>query len=74
MNVGRKTAGNSGGFTLLELLVVLLIASLVVGLIPPLFSAAVPGAQLKGRRGISPSPYVKPVTRPSSKTGKWTCF
>lgn len=48
MNTGSITAGNSGGFTLLELLVVLLIASLVVGLIPPLFSAAVPGAQLKG--------------------------
>jgi general secretion pathway protein H len=35
------------GFTLVELLVVLLIVSLVVGLVPPLFSGAVPGAQLK---------------------------
>ena len=35
------------GFTLLELLMVLLIVSLLVGLVPPLFSGAVPGAQLK---------------------------
>lgn len=35
------------GFTLLELLVVLLIVSLLVGLVPPLFSGAVPGARLK---------------------------
>jgi general secretion pathway protein H len=35
------------GFTLLELLVVLVIASLLVGLVPPLFSGAVPGARLK---------------------------
>lgn len=48
MNILRRTHGISRGFTLLELLVVLLIVSLVVGLIPPLFSAAVPGARLKG--------------------------
>lgn len=36
----------SGGFTLLELLVVLTIASLVVALVPPAISAAVPGARL----------------------------
>ena len=41
-------AGCVGGFTLLELLVVLVIASLLVALVPPLFSAAVPGARLKG--------------------------
>ena len=35
------------GFTLLELLIVLLIASLLVALVPPLFSGAVPGAKLK---------------------------
>ena len=35
------------GFTLLELLVVLLIASLLMVLVPPLFSGAVPGAKLK---------------------------
>jgi general secretion pathway protein H len=48
VNAGSRTGSKSSGFTLLELLVVLLIASLVVGLIPPLFSAAVPGARLKG--------------------------
>jgi len=36
----------STGFTLLELLVVLTIASLVVALVPPAISAAVPGARL----------------------------
>jgi general secretion pathway protein H len=40
--------GRQDGFTLLELLVVMLIASLMVTLVPPLFSAAVPGARLKG--------------------------
>lgn len=36
------------GFTLLELLVVLLIVGLLFALIPPLFSGAVPGTKLKG--------------------------
>ena len=35
------------GFTLLELLVVLLIVSLLVAVVPPLFSGAVPGVKLK---------------------------
>jgi general secretion pathway protein H len=35
------------GFTLLELLVVLTIASLLVALVPPVISAAVPGTRLK---------------------------
>ena len=35
------------GFTLLELLVVLTIAGLLVALVPPLYSKAVPGARLK---------------------------
>ena len=48
-----NTAGNSSasyqyGFTLLELLVVLLILGSLTALIPPLFSGAVPGAKLKG--------------------------
>ncbi len=36
------------GFTLLELLVVLLIVGLLTALIPALFSGAVPGTKLKG--------------------------
>jgi general secretion pathway protein H len=36
------------GFTLLELLVVMVIVALLVALVPPLFSGAVPGARLKG--------------------------
>ena len=39
--------GRKRGFTLLELLVVLLIVGLLVALVPPLFSGAVPGAKLK---------------------------
>lgn len=35
------------GFTLLELLVVLTIAGLLVALVPPLYSKAMPGAKLK---------------------------
>ena len=37
-----------GGFTLLELLVVLAILLLMASLVPPLVSGAVPGAELKG--------------------------
>jgi general secretion pathway protein H len=36
-----------GGFTLLELLVVLFVVGLLFALIPPLFSGAVPGTKLK---------------------------
>ena len=43
-NIGKYP----GGFTLLELLVVMVIIGLVVTLVPPLFSSAVPGARLKG--------------------------
>ena len=37
-----------GGFTLLEILVVLVIATFLFTLIPPLFSGALPGVRLKG--------------------------
>jgi len=37
----------SAGFTLLELLIVLAVAGLIISLVPPLISAAVPGARLK---------------------------
>jgi general secretion pathway protein H len=43
-NIGKYP----GGFTLLELLVVMVIIGLVFSLVPPLFSSAVPGARLKG--------------------------
>ena len=38
----------SWGFTLLELLVVLAIASLLVAVVPPVISAVVPGVRLEG--------------------------
>lgn len=36
-----------GGFTLIELVVVLVIAGLLLAVVPPLFSSALPGVQLK---------------------------
>jgi len=36
------------GFTLLELIVVLVIAGLLMAVVPPMLSAAMPGLQLKG--------------------------
>jgi len=36
-----------GGFTLLELMVVLAIAAIMMTVVPPLLSSALPGAQLK---------------------------
>jgi len=38
----------SSGFTLLEIMVVMVIAGLMVALVPPLFSGAVSGTRLKG--------------------------
>ncbi len=48
MNVERQDYTSSRGFTLIEILVVLVIASLMVSLVPPLFSGAVSSTQLKG--------------------------
>ena len=43
------SAGNSGqqGFTLLELMVVLVIAAFMMTVVPPMISSALPGAELK---------------------------
>jgi len=45
---GVQAKGRLAGFTLLELLVVMVILALMVGLVPPLFSGALPSARLKG--------------------------
>ena len=41
------TARFQGGFTLLELLIVLLILTLVLSVVPPLLSKAIPGTEMK---------------------------
>ena len=43
----NEHASDAGGFTLLELLVVLALAGLLVALVPASISAAMPGAELK---------------------------
>ena len=48
MNLERQDYKFSRGFTLIEILVVLVIASLMISLVPPLFSGAVSSTQLKG--------------------------
>jgi general secretion pathway protein H len=48
VNTGRKTFKSGRGFTLLEIMVVLVIVGLMVALVPPLFSGAVSGTKLKG--------------------------
>jgi general secretion pathway protein H len=45
---GNRHLSTQGGFTLLEILVVLVIATLLFTLIPPLFSGALPSVRLKG--------------------------
>ena len=47
MNHLHRKTRLPGGFTLLELLVVLTIAGLLAALVPPLYAKAVPGARLK---------------------------
>lgn len=48
MNAGSNKLKTAKGFTLLEILVVMVIAGLMMALIPPLFSGAVSGTKLKG--------------------------
>ncbi len=48
MNTAGRQTGTSRGFTLLEILVVMVIAGLMIALVPPLFSGAVSGTKLKG--------------------------
>lgn len=48
MSKGNSHLSTQGGFTLLEILVVLVITTLLFTLIPPLFSGALPGVRLKG--------------------------
>ena len=53
---GSGYVKNVRGFTLLELLVVLAIAGLLMAAVPPLISAVIPGAELKGAtRGLAVS-------------------
>lgn len=47
VNSGKNQHHLIAGFTLLELLIVLAIASLLVSLVPSLISAAIPGAKLQ---------------------------
>jgi general secretion pathway protein H len=44
----RAGRGGVAGFTLLEMLVVMVIASLMIALVPPMFSGAVSGTRIKG--------------------------
>ena len=48
MNAGRQSCKTASGFTLLEIMVVMVIAGLMIALVPPLFSSAVSGTKLKG--------------------------
>ena len=48
MNTAAGNIHRKRGFTLLEILVVMVIASMMVALVPPLFSGAVTGAKIKG--------------------------
>lgn len=48
MNAGCQNFKTASGFTLLEIMVVMVIAGLMIALVPPLFSSAVSGTKLKG--------------------------
>jgi general secretion pathway protein H len=48
VNAVRRGFKSARGFTLLEIMVVMIIAGLMVALVPPLFSGAVSGTRLKG--------------------------
>jgi general secretion pathway protein H len=44
----ERRRGNCQGFTLIELIVVLVVAGLMLALVPPLFSGALSSSELKG--------------------------
>ena len=48
MNADRQDFKTASGFSLLEIMVVMVIAGLMIALVPPLFSGAVSGTKLKG--------------------------
>ena len=48
MNTAQRSFKSGSGFTLLEMMVVMVIAGLMIALVPPLFSSAVSGTKLKG--------------------------
>jgi general secretion pathway protein H len=48
VNAESQNVKTASGFTLLEILVVMVIAGLLIALVPPLFSGAVTGTRLKG--------------------------
>jgi len=48
VNAGCQSFKTASGFTLLEIMVVMVIAGLMIALVPPLFSSAVSGTKLKG--------------------------
>jgi general secretion pathway protein H len=48
VNTDRRNLKTASGFTLLEIMVVMVIAGLMIALVPPLFSSAVSGTRLKG--------------------------
>ena len=48
MSADRRNLKTASGFTLLEIMVVMVIAGLMIALVPPLFSSAVSGTKLKG--------------------------
>jgi general secretion pathway protein H len=48
VNADCQKIKTANGFTLLEIMVVMVIAGLMIALVPPLFSGAVSGTKLKG--------------------------
>lgn len=48
MRNGARSENAESGFTLLELIVVLVLAVLLLALVPPLISSAMPGAEING--------------------------
>jgi general secretion pathway protein H len=48
VNADCQKIKTASGFTLLEIMVVMVIAGLMIALVPPLFSGAVSGTKLKG--------------------------
>lgn len=69
-----RGAGRRGGFTLVELLVVLAIAGLILAVTPPLLGAALPGLELKAaaRRTASALRLTREIAIAQGRPAQWS--
>ena len=69
----KRSPGRRAGFTLVELIIVLAIGGLLLGLTPPLITAALPGVELKAaaRRTAGALRQTREIAIASGRAAAW---